>query len=297
MQNIKGNSYYFQAPVCIGGVMVDHELLLIDSGNDDSSVRKAYRDLEGVTVIGVLNTHSHADHCGGNAYIQRQFNAPVYAPEIESAFIESPILEPVYLYGAYPLDVLQNKFLMAKPSIVNHKIKKDDSIEFVFQARSYQIKTIGLAGHSPNQMGFLTEDNIAYLGDALIATEMIQKHPLIFTYNVTEHYASLKTLETLNAEGYVIAHGGYYEDIHQLIIDNRRALDQTQEKILHLINQEPKSFDDIHKYLCDVYQLTESVPQHLLNRSVVKAHVGHLIDSGLLIISSDTGQLLIKKVS
>lgn len=295
MQKIKGNSYYFQAPVCIGGVMVDKQLLLIDSGNDDSSVRKAYRDIEGVEVIGILNTHSHADHCGGNAYIQRQFGAVVYAPEIESAFIESPILEPVYLFGAYPLDSLQNKFLMAKPSMVNQKIKKDESLAFAFKNRLFHIKTVDLAGHSPNQMGYITEDNIAYLGDALIASEMIQKHPLIFTYNVTAHYAALNTLETLNADGYVIAHGGFYESIHQLIVDNRKALDQTQENILFLINQGPNTFDGIHSHLCEVYALTESVPQHLLNRSVIKAHVRHLIDSGLLTISSESGKLFIQK--
>jgi glyoxylase-like metal-dependent hydrolase (beta-lactamase superfamily II) len=274
--------------------MVDQQLLLIDSGNDDSSVRKAYRDIEGVEVIGVLNTHSHADHCGGNAYIQRQFGAPVYAPEIESAFIESPILEPVYLYGAYPLNSLHNKFLMAKPSVVNQKIKKHDSLEFAFKNRLVKIRTVGLAGHSPNQMGYITEDNVAYLGDALIASEMVQKHPLIFTYNVTEHYMALNTLETLNADGYVIAHGGFYENIHQLIVDNRKALDQTQEAIVHLISQGPNTFDGIHKHLCDIYGLTESVPQHLLNRSVVKAHVRHLIDHDVMTLTSDSGMLFIQ---
>lgn len=295
MKQIKGNSFYFPAPVTIGGFIVDNELILIDSGNDDSSVRKAYRDIEGIRVSAILNTHSHADHCGGNAYIKRQFNAKIIAPELETSFIEQPILEPTYLYGASPMRELQNKFLLAKPSIVDHVLQSEDVIEIMLGDRVYKFQPLQLKGHSPNQYGYITEDNIAYIGDSLISSEMVTKHPLIFTYDVADHYASLEKLKSIDAAGYVIAHGGYYESIDLLISDNKKALDRTQEIIISSLSKGSLTFDSLHHILFDSYGMKENLSQNLLNRSVIRAHVKHLVDFGEISISIDRGSINLSK--
>ena len=110
LQHIKGNSYFFQSPSSIGGYKRGDQLLLFDTGNDDSSIKKAIRAFDNIKVIAVFNTHSHADHCGGNAYLSKQFSMPIYAPQLEQSFIENPILEPTYLFSASPTMSLQNKF-------------------------------------------------------------------------------------------------------------------------------------------------------------------------------------------
>ena len=296
MLQILGNSYYFPSQVVIGGYKIGNQLLLIDSGNDDSSVRKAYRDFGDVQIIAVLNTHSHADHCGGNAFVQNRFNAPIYAPSLEQAFIETPILEPTYLYGAYPLQTLQNKFLMAKPSTVTHVIKEDEPISINFDGDTHLFEAISLKGHSPNQYGFRTPDDILYLGDALIGSEIVTKHPLIFTYDVTQHLKSLEKLKTLSARGYVIAHGGYIQEIETIIASNYKALMDTQEMIHDLVNKATCSFDTLHQGLSEKYNLTENVSQNLLNRSVIHAHVKHLVDNGSLDITVEAGKMMLQKL-
>lgn len=296
MLQILGNSYYFPSQVVIGGYKIGNQLLLIDSGNDDSSVRKAYRDFGDVQIIAVLNTHSHADHCGGNAFVQNRFNAPIYAPSLEQAFIETPILEPTYLYGAYPLQTLQNKFLMAKPSTVTHVIKEDEPISINFDGDTHLFEAISLKGHSPNQYGFRTPDDILYLGDALIGSEIVTKHPLIFTYDVTQHLKSLEKLKTLSARGYVIAHGGYIQEIETIIASNYKALMDTQEMIHDLVNKATCSFDTLHQGLSEKYNLTENVSQNLLNRSVIHAHVKHLVDNGSLDITIEAGKMMLQKL-
>jgi glyoxylase-like metal-dependent hydrolase (beta-lactamase superfamily II) len=296
MKQILGNSYYFPSQVVIGGYKVDNQLLLIDSGNDDSSVRKAYRDFGDIQIIGVLNTHSHADHCGGNAFIQNRFSAPIYAPSIEHAFIEAPILEPTYLYGAYPLQTLQNKFLMAKPSSVTHIITEEKPISINFDGDTHLFEPIALKGHSPNQFGYRTPDDILYLGDALIGSEIVAKHPLIFTYDVTEHLNSLDKLKSLSARGYVIAHGGYVEEIETIIVSNYNALMETQAIIHDLVANASCTFDALHQNLSEKYDLIENVSQNLLNRSVIHAHVKRLVDNGDLEITVDTGKLMLHKL-
>jgi len=296
MKQILGNSYYFPSQVVIGGYKIDNQLLLIDSGNDDSSVRKAYRDFGNIQIIGVLNTHSHADHCGGNAFIQNRFNAPIYAPSLEQAFIEAPILEPTYLYSAYPLQTLQNKFLMAKPSKVTHVIAEDEPISINFDGDTHLFEAISLKGHSPNQFGFRTPDDIVYLGDALIGSEIVSKHPLIFTYDVTQHLNSLEKLKTLSARGYVIAHGGYVQEIETIIASNYKALMEMQAIIHDLVTKASFTFDTLHQDISERYNLTENISQNLLNRSVIHAHVKRLVDNGDIDVTVEAGKLMLHKL-
>lgn len=295
MQQISGHSYYFPSQVAIGGYKVGNQLLLIDTGNDDSSIRKAIRDFENIDVVGIFNTHSHADHCGGNAYLQKQYNAPVYCPRLEHAFVEEPILEPTYLYGAYPVETLKNKFLMAKPSKVTHIIDSESLLSVSFEDEVHTFTPISLKGHSPNQYGFVTPDDIAYLGDALISTEMVTKHPLIFTYHVAEHYKSLERLKNLSAKGFVIAHGGYFDQIDDLIDSNIQALNSTQNHLLNALEKSPRTFDQLHEILYNIYGLTENVALHILNRSVVKAHITHLVDLKVISMDTEQGKILLKK--
>ncbi len=50
-----------------------------------------------------MNTHSNADHIGGNRYLQGQTGCKVYSGGIEAAFTKYPVLEPSFIYdvGAY----------------------------------------------------------------------------------------------------------------------------------------------------------------------------------------------------
>lgn len=67
--------------------------------------------------------HSHADHIGGNQYLQKRTGCRIYAPGIECSFTRHPILEPISLYGGYPPKDLKHKFLMAQESEAQYLTK------------------------------------------------------------------------------------------------------------------------------------------------------------------------------
>ena len=185
---------------------------------------------------------------------------------------------------------------MAKPSSVTHVITEEKPISINFDGDTHLFQPIALKGHSPNQFGYRTPDDILYLGDALIGSEIVAKHPLIFTYNVTEHLNSLDKLKTLSARGYVIAHGGYVEEIETIIASNYNALMETQAIIHDLVTKCSCTFDVLHQNLSETYNLTENVSQNLLNRSVIHAHVKRLVDNGNLDLTVDAGKLMIHKL-
>ena len=96
------NSYYIQSPAKIGIYKLNEtEVCLIDTGNDKDAGKKIKKvlDANGWTLKAIYNTHSNADHIGGNQYLQKQTGCKIYAPGIECDFTNHPILEPAYLYG------------------------------------------------------------------------------------------------------------------------------------------------------------------------------------------------------
>ena len=74
-------SWYIDCPAKIGVYQPDaSRVYLIDSGNDKDAGRKVRQILEkqGWTLAGILNTHSNADHIGGNRYLQGQTGCKVF---------------------------------------------------------------------------------------------------------------------------------------------------------------------------------------------------------------------------
>ena len=84
-----GDSYFIESPAKVGLVKVGgNEVVLIDSGSDKDAGRKIRQilDANGWKLRAILNTHSNADHIGGNSYLQKQTGCRIFAPGPEYAF-------------------------------------------------------------------------------------------------------------------------------------------------------------------------------------------------------------------
>ena len=115
--------YYIQSPAKIGIYKIsDDEVCLIDSGNDKDAGKKVLKILneQGWHLSAIYNTHSHADHIGGNGYLQAQTGCKIYAKGIEADFTNHPILESAFLYGGCPMEELKHKFLLATLPKIYH---------------------------------------------------------------------------------------------------------------------------------------------------------------------------------
>lgn len=276
-----------------------HGLLLVDSGLEGAFAKKmmkAYVEDANLSVgdsemlnMAVLNTHSHADHIGGNGWLQRTYNAEVHASAIELPYIEHPALEGHYLYSAESLETMKTKFFCAEPSRgVNGHLINQRMEPFQWQGR--QLQLLDLKGHSPGMIGVMEESGFVFLGDTLFTQDIIEKHKLLFVHNVLEWLASLSFLETLPANGYVLSHGGFYETVDDLITLTRKSLLTTQEQIYDLLKS-PKEEGQIHQALAEALALTESVPGYYLNHSAIRAHLSALMSNKQIVAEVTKGLL------
>ncbi len=82
LNQISNQCWYINSPAKIGIYKQNEsDVYLIDSGNDKDAGRKVRKILDenGWKLKGIINTHSNADHIGGNQYLQRQTGCKIFA--------------------------------------------------------------------------------------------------------------------------------------------------------------------------------------------------------------------------
>ena len=280
------HTYYIESPAKIGLVQTGDTVALIDSGSDKEAGRKVrqHLDARGLKLSAIYNTHSNADHIGGNQYLQRQTGCAVYAPGVEAAFTRDPILEPSFLYGGCPPKPLRHKFLLAQPSDVQ-----------VLDPKACPLEVIPLPGHFFDMVGYRTEDGVVFLADCLSSRETLEKYRVSFLYDVAAYLDTLDRVAAMEAALFVPAHAAATEDIAPLARYNRDQVYAVAEDLLDLL-AEPLVFEEVLRRLFQRYRLTMDFQQYVLVGSTVKSYLTWLLDGGRVTAAFDDCRLLWRRV-
>lgn len=286
---IAENSYYIQSPAKIGVVKLnDTDVCLIDSGNDKDAGRKVRQHLDANNwhLTAIFNTHSNADHIGGNQYLQKQTGCKIYAPGIDCVFTRHPILEPSFLYGGFPPKDLRHKFLMAQES--NAEYLTDDALPNGFQK-------IPLPGHFFDMVGFRNADDVVFLADCLSSRETLEKYQISFIYDVASYLDTLEMIKRLEAKIFVPAHAEATDQIAPLAQLNIDKVNEIAEKII-AICATPLCSEQVLQKLFAEYGLQMNFEQYVLVGSTVRSYLSWLKDMGKISAYFKNNQLLWERV-
>lgn len=270
---VSENCYFIQSPAKIGLVKLnDKDVCLIDSGNDKDAGKKVLRILEanGWTLKAIYNTHSNADHIGGNKYLQTQTGCKIYAPGIECDFTRHPVMEPSYLYGGYPPKDLRHKFLLAQES---------DAGDLTGDVLPEGFEMISLPGHFFDMVGFRTKEDVVYLADCLSGKETLDKYRIGVIYDVKAYLETLEMVKTMKARLFIPSHATPVEDIADLAQYNIDTVLEIADKIVELC-KEPRCFEVILQKLFAEYGLIMNFEQYVLVGSTVRSYLAWLKDNG-----------------
>ena len=286
---ISERSYYIQSPAKIGLVRLSgRDVCLIDSGNDKDAGRKVRQllDKNGWNLTAIYDTHSNADHIGGNRYLQAQTGCRIYAPGIDCAFTRHPVLEPSFLYGGFPCKDLCHKFLLAQES---------DAEELTKDCLPEGFEIIPLPGHFFDMVGYRTKDDVVYLADCLSSKETLDKYQITFLYDVSACLDTLQMVKTLPGKIFVPAHAEAAEDIAELAQYNMDKVHEIADRITDLC-REPLCFETILQKLFTDYGLTMNFEQYVLVGSTVRSYLSWLKDTGRLCVSFEDNLLRWQRV-
>lgn len=283
------NTFYIQCPTKIGIYRVnDNQVWLIDSGNDKDAARKVIRHMEaqGWTILNIINTHSNADHCGGNEMLTRRTGCGVFSTPAENAVIQNTYLEPSILFGGFPPKALKNKFLMAQPSIANN---------IADATLPNGMEIISLPGHYLDMIGVKTPDDVYFLADALFSEETIAKYHISYVYDVKSFFNTLDMLSTLKGKLFIPSHCEATEDISHLIAINRSKSLEIIDKLLTMC-REPQYFEKILQQIFNSYNLKMDMNQHVLVGSCIRSYLAYLVDESKMEILFEDNILYWKSV-
>ncbi len=252
----------------------ESRVTLIDSGLNDTTARKVLRvvrDELGAEVVAILNTHGHADHFGANAFVVKRTGCQVWAPAIESATIQHPVMQPAMLFGgADPMDALRNRFLLAEPSSMDGVLEAGEQ-----QFMGTGIELIALPGHSPNQMGVLV-DGVFFCADVVFPQAAIEKYRIPYLFVLTSHLESLGKARTIDAGVVVPGHGPHAESLDELVDLNLATIESTLDCIRDILKQ-PKTSDDICTQLFTALNVPVSdIQGYFLLKPTINAYLAHL---------------------
>jgi glyoxylase-like metal-dependent hydrolase (beta-lactamase superfamily II) len=279
-------------------------IALVDAGNDEDAGRKLLRAAESESSrIGLIaTTHSNADHCGGNAFIQARTACRIAATRIEAAFVEMPTLEPSCLWGGFPLPQLRSRFLMAAPSRVTdileppcaldlpaegaagaakspvgaHTAARDSQTEALVGASGEPLlQAIALPGHFYGMVGFMTRDRVFFAADAVASVEVLAKYHIFYLYDIEAQLQTLDMLERLEADRFVPSHARPVRDIRPLVAANRAKLLEIAE-VLRGFCTEPETAENLLARLADHYGIVLNHTQYALVGSTLRSFLAWL---------------------
>jgi hydroxyacylglutathione hydrolase len=126
--------------------------LIVDPGDEAPRILHAAEEL-GVTIDGILLTHTHFDHIGAVAPIANATGAPVWCPEIET-----PVLADINSFVPWP------GFGPYESYEADHTVTGGERLELA----GLEIDVIFTPGHSPGHVTYSIPDEAAiFSGDVL----------------------------------------------------------------------------------------------------------------------------------
>lgn len=263
------------------------DIYLIDAGPDKSVAETLYNALtvefNDFTLKAIFDTHSHADHAGGNAEFIRRTGCKIYATQKEKSSIETPELQSAVSYGAYPLPEYMATYYLAESSTVDYVLKSDEVIKLSDDVTvecvplpGHYFEMVGILCHVTKETGSSEKNTIFFTSDGIFTRTMLTKYWIPFLYNVEQFKDSLETIKSTKADYYVPSHGEVYTDVSGLYELNMLSVVQNEATILQCLKESPATFEDILKYIADNNDMSMRLSQFMLVGSTIRSYITYL---------------------
>src|SRR3954462_9503980 len=126
--------------------------LIVDPGEEAPKLLNAIEQL-GLTLDGILLTHTHFDHVGAVAPVAKATGAEVWVPEIEKPVL-ADIMSFVPWAGFGPYEIWD----------AEHTVKGGEKLELA----GFELDVIFTPGHSPGHVTYsIPDEQVAFSGDVL----------------------------------------------------------------------------------------------------------------------------------
>ena len=280
------------------------DIYLIDSGNDETTGARLLDFIKEFfpksKLRAILNTHSHADHCGGNSYLVRETGCEVWSSKGEAYLMEFPEIETQLVWGGTPIHDIRSRYLLAEACRVNRVFEGEEECELSCADGNISLKVISLPGHYVDQIGFLLCDTdgtkVMFAGDVLSGRNSIGKHWIQYLLDETKTKESLHKISGVEADFYIPGHGEIVTAVEGIVELNLIAILETEDMILDELKS-PKTMEELLKSVADRSGITLKTSQYCLIGSTIRSYLSGLYEAGKITYSIEENRMFWKKLT
>lgn len=277
-------TYYISGPFHVGiyitneNITADgqknYDVCLIDSGLDMVVAKVIDKLLEEnhFNVSMIINTHYHADHTGGNDYFKKKYNCRIMSTKINAALMSNYDICPAIVWGAAPIEEILNNYFYATPCETT-----DIENEIIPEGISY----FELPGHCISHICVKTDDDVIFLGDAVVGKNTLIKNPITYIYDIGTYLNSLEQLKIIKAGLYIPYHAEPVKNIKKLVEANYQSVIGNMDKI-KMLCETPKSIDELMSSFYNNEKIKLSLYKYAVEGGVIKTYVSYLHNKGEL---------------
>lgn len=260
LKQVKGNTWVLDSWELIPLYKLDdRRCVLLDTGVYDQR-----EDIEetlaaaGLSVAGVLCSHAHLDHMGCCAYFQSQ-GAELAMSLGEVGQIFSPLGIQLQYYNL-PKVVFPDYPEIGTAACLPNRIIMPGEEKISFCGAEFEI--LHTPGHTVDHICVKTPDDVLYLADAMMTGPTLHKSKFPYAFCVQTYLDTLADLRSVEAEKYVVAHKGIYDDILPLIDMELRYFHQRMMELLNLMDDNTTA-KELTEVICRTYRVYPGNVRHL----------------------------------
>lgn len=279
VEKIYGNTYrIITKNLCVPFYRLNQrEIVLMDSGfsADGDEIAEVLEENQ-YKIKAILTTHAHYDHIGNHNRFQKEYGAEVYMSVFDAGITQSELALQGCFYTNTVTELAETyPFMICK---ADHILPADAETVWVDDAW-FQI--LNLPGHAHSHWGFITPDEVAYLGDLLIGENDLKYMSLLFGQCWSEMLKSIDAACQLNCRAYVLAHNDVCNDIHGLAEINRSVIFDQAKMVLSYM-EEWVTRDEVIAAVIGGKQRRLSKSRIRMMTRILTATLNYLEDTGRL---------------
>lgn len=226
LEHVLGDTWCIVTDYCrIPLYMPDRtQAIMIDSGlkNPDREGILSLLEREKIHISAILTSHYHRDHIGNHSAIKEVHGCKVYMTPFAEILGREPSNLQAVGYETCTMFKPRGPYPFCKPDGI---ISPDDTS---FAVCGITFPLLWLPGHAVEQVGFITPDGVAYIGDTLLSDHVMQAVKLPYYTCLRLDLQAKESLRDLQCKRYIVAHNGVYNEIGDLI---DRNITNAQEKL------------------------------------------------------------------
>ena len=281
VEHVKGNTWVLIDWEYIPFYKVDdNRCILLDTGTylQREDLENTLLEL-GLTPVGILGSHAHIDHMGSFGYLQKKYGATLALTLGEAGQIYSHL--GLHLqYSNLPMeDFPKYPELDTAPCLPDRIIMPEETSVELCGVTFGLVRT---PGHTVDHICIRTPDNVLYLGDAMMTGRTLHRSKFPYAFHMQEYLNSLGKLRTEEADLYIVAHQGVYQEILPFIDLELRFITSRMLELLDLVDgyTTPRL---ITAAICRTYRIhSDSVRTMAYYESAGEKYIQYLTGQGYL---------------